>query len=43
MGAVGFARTGDAWRWRGRRPQRDDRRPQPSSHVFAELEKLRRK
>jgi len=43
MGEVGFAKAGDAWRWRGRRPQRDDRRPQPSSHAFAELEKLRKK
>jgi len=42
MGEVGYTKAGDAWRWRGRRPQRDDRRPQPSSHAFAELEKLRR-
>jgi ATP-dependent RNA helicase SUPV3L1/SUV3 len=42
MAEVGFARAGDAWRWRGRRPPRDDRRGAPS-HAFAELEKLRRK
>jgi ATP-dependent RNA helicase SUPV3L1/SUV3 len=43
MSEVGYAKAGDAWRWRGRRPGRDDRRPAPSSHAFAELEKLRRK
>ncbi|HEY6661743.1 MAG TPA: helicase, partial [Sphingomicrobium sp.] len=42
MGEVGFTRAGDAWRWRGRRPQREDRRA-TASHAFAELEKLRRK
>ncbi len=42
MAEVGFARAGDAWRWRGRQPPRDDRRATPS-HAFAELEKLRRK
>ncbi len=42
MSEVGFAKTGNAWRWRGRRPPRDDRRPRPS-HAFAELEALRRK
>jgi ATP-dependent RNA helicase SUPV3L1/SUV3 len=42
MSEVGFTKAGDAWRWRGRRPPRDDRRPAPS-HAFAELEKLRRK
>ncbi len=26
MDEVGFTRAGDAWRWRGRRPPRDDRR-----------------
>jgi ATP-dependent RNA helicase SUPV3L1/SUV3 len=41
MAEVGFARAGDAWRWRGRRPPRDDRRA--ASTPFAELEKLRRK
>ena len=42
MAEVGFARAGDAWRWRGRRGQRPDRRSAPS-HAFAELAKLRRK
>jgi ATP-dependent RNA helicase SUPV3L1/SUV3 len=42
MAEVGFARAGDAWRWRGRRPPRDDRGA-ASTHAFAELEKLRRK
>jgi ATP-dependent RNA helicase SUPV3L1/SUV3 len=42
MSEVGFAKAGNAWRWRGRRPPRDDRRPTPS-HAFAELETLRRK
>ena len=41
MAEVGFTRAGDAWRWRGRRPPRSDR-PQPSSHAFAELAKLKR-
>ena len=38
MEEVGFARAGDAWRWRGRRPERPDRRP-TRSHAFAELAK----
>jgi ATP-dependent RNA helicase SUPV3L1/SUV3 len=42
MAEVGFTRAGDAWRWRGRRPPRHDRRAAPA-HAFAELEKLRRK
>ncbi|MFL6740714.1 MAG: helicase-related protein [Sphingomicrobium sp.] len=42
MAEVGFTRAGDAWRWRGRRPPREDRRA-TASHAFAELEKLRRK
>jgi ATP-dependent RNA helicase SUPV3L1/SUV3 len=41
MSEVGFTRAGDAWRWRGRRPQRDDRRS-PPSHAFAELAKLKK-
>jgi ATP-dependent RNA helicase SUPV3L1/SUV3 len=40
MAEVGFTKAGDAWRWRGRRPQRDDRRAAPS-HAFAELAKLK--
>ena len=42
MAEVGFAKAGDAWRWRGRRPPPDDHRAAPA-HAFAELEKLRRK
>ena len=41
MNEVGFTKAGDAWRWRGRRPQRDDRRSAPS-HAFAELAKLKK-
>jgi ATP-dependent RNA helicase SUPV3L1/SUV3 len=42
MNDVGFARAGDAWRWRGRRPPQGDRRTEPS-HAFAELAKLKSK
>ena len=42
MSEVGFARAGDAWRWRGRHAPRPDRRP-AASHAFAELAKLRKK
>ena len=42
MNEVGFARAGDAWRWRGRRGPRPDRRA-PASHAFAELAKLKKK
>ncbi|MFL6842105.1 MAG: helicase, partial [Sphingomicrobium sp.] len=41
MDEVGFTRAGDAWRWRGRRPPRNDRRS-AGSHAFAELAKLKR-
>ena len=41
MDEVGFARSGESWRWRGRRAQRQDRR-QAGSHAFAELAKLKR-
>ena len=41
MSEVGFTRAGDAWRWRGRRPDRSDRKPS-TSHAFAELAKLKR-
>jgi ATP-dependent RNA helicase SUPV3L1/SUV3 len=41
MAEVGFARSGDAWRWRGRRPARPDRRP-VRSHAFAELARLKK-
>jgi len=39
MSEVGFTKAGDAWRWRGRRPPRSDRRG--ASHAFAELAKLK--
>jgi ATP-dependent RNA helicase SUPV3L1/SUV3 len=42
MDEVGFTRAGDAWRWRGRRAPRTDRRS-GGSHAFAELAKLRKK
>jgi ATP-dependent RNA helicase SUPV3L1/SUV3 len=42
MGDIGFARTGDSWRWRGRRAPRQERRA-PASHAFAELAKLKKK
>ncbi|MFL6830561.1 MAG: helicase-related protein [Sphingomicrobium sp.] len=41
MSEVGFTRAADSWRWRGRRPQRDDRKA-AGSHAFAELAKLKR-
>ena len=41
MNEVGFARTGDAWRWRGRRGPAPDRRA--AGHAFAELAKLKKK
>jgi ATP-dependent RNA helicase SUPV3L1/SUV3 len=41
MAEVGYTRAGDAWRWRGRHPQRKDRRAGPS-HAFAELAKLKK-
>jgi ATP-dependent RNA helicase SUPV3L1/SUV3 len=42
MTEIGFTRSGDAWRWRGRRGPSPDRR-RPSSHAFAELAKLKKK
>jgi ATP-dependent RNA helicase SUPV3L1/SUV3 len=42
MADVGFARAGDAWRWRGRRGAKPDRRS-PTGHAFAELAKLKKK
>jgi len=42
MSEIGFTKSGDAWRWRGRRGERPDRRPAPS-HAFAELAKLKKK
>ncbi|HEX2803714.1 MAG TPA: helicase-related protein [Sphingomicrobium sp.] len=41
MDDIGFAKAGDAWRWRGRRGARRDRQ-QGGSHAFAELAKLKR-
>ena len=41
MSDIGFARAGDAWRWRGRRGQRPDR-SQGRGHAFAELAKLKK-
>ena len=41
MDEIGFTRSGDAWRWRGRRGPAQDRRGAPS-HAFAELAKLKR-
>jgi ATP-dependent RNA helicase SUPV3L1/SUV3 len=41
MEEVGFTRAGEAWKWRGRRPPRPDRR-ETGSHAFAELAKLKR-
>jgi ATP-dependent RNA helicase SUPV3L1/SUV3 len=42
MDEVGFTRAGEAWKWRGRRPPREERRA-PASNAFAELAKLRGK
>jgi ATP-dependent RNA helicase SUPV3L1/SUV3 len=42
MEEVGFTRAGEAWKWRGRRPPRQNRRGTPS-HAFAELAKLKKK
>jgi hypothetical protein len=42
MTEIGFARAGDAWRWRGRRRKRteaDDKRP---ANAFAALADLKR-
>jgi ATP-dependent RNA helicase SUPV3L1/SUV3 len=42
MAEVGFAKAGDAWKWRGRRSGRPDQRGTPS-YAFAELAKLKKK
>jgi ATP-dependent RNA helicase SUPV3L1/SUV3 len=42
MNEIGFARSGEAWKWRGRRGPRLDERARPS-HAFAELAKLKKK
>jgi ATP-dependent RNA helicase SUPV3L1/SUV3 len=41
MTEIGFARAGDAWRWRGRRARRPDS-GKPASHAFAALADLKR-
>jgi ATP-dependent RNA helicase SUPV3L1/SUV3 len=41
MAEVGFTKAGEAWKWRGRRPPRSDRRGASGSHAFAELAKLK--
>jgi ATP-dependent RNA helicase SUPV3L1/SUV3 len=41
MAEVGFAKAGEAWKWRGRHPPRVDPRAAPS-HAFAELAKLKK-
>ena len=42
MSEIGFTRSGDTWRWRGRRGSRPEGRA-PQSHAFAELAKLKMK
>jgi ATP-dependent RNA helicase SUPV3L1/SUV3 len=42
MSEVGFARAGEAWKWRGRHAPRGERAP-ARSHAFAELAKLKNK
>jgi len=42
MEEVGFTRSGEAWKWRGRHAPRQDRRG-TASHAFAELAKLKKK
>ncbi|MEO6255220.1 MAG: helicase-related protein [Sphingomicrobium sp.] len=41
MSEIGFARAGDAWRWRGRRARQPDP-GKPASHAFAALAGLKR-
>ena len=41
MAEIGFTKSGEAWKWRGRRPSRSDRGGS-GSHAFAELAKLRK-
>jgi hypothetical protein len=41
MNEIGFTRTGEAWKWRGRHGARPDHRARPS-HAFAELAKLKK-
>ena len=41
MSEVGFTRSGDSWRWRGRRGPRPEQRG-ATGHAFAELAKLKK-
>jgi ATP-dependent RNA helicase SUPV3L1/SUV3 len=41
MADVGFMRSGEAWKWRGRRPRGDGPR-RSATHAFAELAKLKK-
>ena len=46
MAEIGFVKTGDAWKWRGRRPPRSDPRAAsgaPSGNAFAALAFLKRR
>jgi ATP-dependent RNA helicase SUPV3L1/SUV3 len=42
MAEIGFARAGNAWRWRGRRGRRPDAADQRTGHAFAALADLKR-
>ncbi|MEO8547436.1 MAG: helicase, partial [Sphingomicrobium sp.] len=42
MTEIGFARAGDAWRWRGRRGRRPEGADKRGSHAFAALANLKR-
>jgi ATP-dependent RNA helicase SUPV3L1/SUV3 len=42
MGEIGFVKSGETWKWRGRRGPRGDRRSSPS-HAFAALAELKRR
>ena len=41
MNEIGFAKAGEAWKWRGRHATRGARTA-PRSHAFAELAKLKK-
>ena len=42
MSEIGFARAGDAWRWRGRRGAHRERGPKRPPNAFAALAQLKR-
>ena len=42
MSEIGFARSGDAWRWRGRRGAHRERGPKRPPNAFAALAELKR-